>query len=237
VPDTAILTFVCVLTYSFEIVFGLAGTILMLTVLSLWFDAKTLVIFSVLPQILVGAIGLARSPRTVNPRFLLGMLSMAGLGAIAGLYLFYQFPPGVFQLLLASAITLFGVSLVTASGKMRLSPLTARVLDFSAGVSQALFGISGPIAMTRLLATFDEKTIVRNYALAFFLALNLLRAAGYLGNNTFTPQIGHMMLVSAPFLAVALWLSNHLHFKVDERVFRTVVAWIILFGGITLFFR
>ena len=235
--DIALLTLVCMLTYSFEIVFGLAGTILMLTVLSLWFDTKTLVIYSVLPQILVGGIGLARSPRTVNPRFLLSMLAFAGLGAIAGLYLFYQFPPKVFQQLLASAITLSGLYLVIASGTWRLSPVTARVLDFAAGVSQALFGISGPIAMTRLLATFDDKTVVRNYALAFFLALNLLRAAGYLVNGTFTSQIGDMMLVSAPFLALALWYSNHLHFKLNERVFRRVVAWIILVGGFTLFFR
>ena len=46
-----------------------------------------------------------------------------------------------------------------------------------------------------------------------------------------------MMLVSAPFLVVALWFSNLLHFKVNERVFRRVVAWIILLGGCTLFFR
>lgn len=235
--DIALLTLVCMLTYSFEIVFGLAGTILMLTLMSLWFDTKTLVIYSVLPQILVGGIGLARSPRTVDLRFFLGMLAFAGLGGIAGLYLFYQFPSSVFQRLLASAITLSGLYLVMASSTLRLSPFTARALDFTAGVSQALFGISGPIAMTRLLATFDDKTIVRNYALAFFLALNLLRAAGYLVNGTFTPQIGDMMRVSAPFLVVALWFSNHLHFKLNERVFRKVVAWIILIGGFTLFFR
>ena len=238
-PDTAlaILVLVCVLSYSFEIVFGLAGTILMLMVLSLWFDAQVLVIYSVLPQILVASIGLARSPRTVNLRFLLGMLTYAGLGALVGLYLFYQFPSHVFQLLLASAITLSGAYLVAASGRLRLTPAGTRVLDFTAGISQALFGISGPIAMTRLLATFDDKTVVRNYALAFFLALNLLRAAGYLGNGTFTAPIGYMMLVSAPFLVVALWFSNHLHFKINERLFRRVVAWIILLGGITLFFR
>lgn len=233
----ALLTFVCVLTYSFEIVFGLAGTLLMLTILSAWFDAKTLVIYSVLPQILVAVIGLARSPRTVDLRFLLGMLGFAGLGALAGLYLFYQFPSTAFQLLLASAISLSGLYLVMASGTLRLSAPGARALDFAAGVSQALFGISGPIAMTRLLATFDEKTIVRNYALAFFLALNLMRAVGYVANGTFTAHIGHLMLLSAPFLVVALWFSNRLHFKLNERVFRRVVAWIILLGGISLFFR
>ena len=236
-PDIVVLILVCVLTYSFEIVFGLAGTILMLALLSSLFDPKTLVIYSVLPQILVGSIGLLRSPPTVNVKFLLGMLAYAALGTIAGLVLFYWFPATVFQHLLASVITLFGVYLVMVPRLRRLSRTGARTLDFLAGVSQALFGISGPIAMTRLLATFDEKTVVRNYALAFFLALNVLRAAGYIGQHTITPEIGGMMFVSAPFLMVSLWFSNYLHFKVNERVFRRVVAWIILVAGASLFFR
>jgi uncharacterized membrane protein YfcA len=93
------------------------------------------------------------------------------------------------------------------------------------------------VAMTRMLATFPDKTTVRNYALAFFLALNLFRVAGYVLNGTFTPDILQMMLVSGPFIAVALWFSNHLHFRVNERRFRQVVAWVILAGGVSLFFR
>jgi uncharacterized membrane protein YfcA len=57
-----ILTIVCVLTYSFEIVFGLAGTVLMLPLLSHLYPPKTLVIYSVVPQILVARHGLVRSP-------------------------------------------------------------------------------------------------------------------------------------------------------------------------------
>ncbi|MCK7576974.1 MAG: hypothetical protein MZV65_14775 [Chromatiales bacterium] len=48
------------------------------------------------------------------------------------------------------------------------------------------------------MATFDDKTTVRNYALAFFLALNLFRAGGYVVNGTFTPAILEMMLWSGP---------------------------------------
>jgi len=44
-----VLTLVCALTYTFEIVFGLAGTILMQPLLSFLCDARTLVIYSVLP--------------------------------------------------------------------------------------------------------------------------------------------------------------------------------------------
>lgn len=232
-----LLTVVCAVTYTIEIMFGLAGTILMVLVMSSFLPTKTLVVFSCLPQILVGTIGLIRSPRTVELGYLLRMLLFAGAGSVLGLWLFYRFSATAFHTLLASAISLFGLYLVLLPGRLRLGPVARRLLDTSAGVSQALFGISGPIAMTRLLGTFDDKTVVRNYALAFFLSLNVIRAGGYVVNHTFTPQIQQMMLVAGPVLAVVLWFSNHLHFKLNETVFRRVVAWIILLGGLLLFLQ
>jgi len=232
-----LLTVVVLVTYSFEIIFGLAGTILMLMALTWLYEAKTLVVYSTLPQIMVGIIGLTRSPRTVRWPVLLGMLGFAALGSVLGLYLFYRFPTGMFQHLLAGTITLFGIFLVAAPGQLKLSPPVGRALDVLAGISQALFGISGPVAMTRMLATFRDKTTVRNYALAFFLGLNLLRASGYLVNGTYTRDILVMMLVTAPVLAAVLPFSNRLHFRTNETLFRRVVAWVILLGGLSLFFR
>lgn len=231
------LTIVCIFTYTFEIVFGVAGTILLLTVLTWLYDAKTLVIYSAMPQILVATIGLLRSPRTVGLDMLAGMLAFAGMGAIAGLYLFYQFPLTLFQNLLAATIALFGTYLVVSPDRFKLTPVLARTLDTLAGFSAALFGISGPVVLTRLMATFSNKTIVRNYALAFFLSLNIFRVGGYILNGTFTAPILEMMLVSGPFIAAALWFSSKLHFHVNESLFRRVVAWVVLLGGLSLFFR
>lgn len=231
------LTLVCAVTYSFEIVFGLAGTVLMLPLLSFVFDTKTLVVYSVLPQVLVAAIGLARSPRTVEARVILPILATAAVGLLAGLWLFFVVSPELFRILLATAITVVGIYLVVAPQRFRLRPETARLLDLIAGASQGLFGISGPIAMTRLLATFESKTVVRNYALAFFLPLNLGRGVGYLVQHTYTADVLRMMLASAPFLAMTLWFANRLHFHVRESLFRRVVAWFILIGGLSLFYR
>ena len=233
----AFLTLVCVLTYTFEIVFGLAGTILMLPLLIHLYPSKTLVIYSVLPQILVAVIGLVRSPVKIDIKFMAGMLFFAGLGAIVGFTLFYYFSATAFQVLLASAITAAGLFLVIAPHRAKFNPAGMRVMDTLAGTSQALFGISGPIAMTRLLATFHDKNTVRHYAFAFFLAMNGLRATEYAIHGTYTAEILEMMVISAPFLAVTLWFSNQLHLHINERVFRRVVAWMILLGGMSLFYR
>ena len=231
-----ILTLVCVFTYAFEITFGLAGTIMMLAAMSYFIDAKVLVIYSILPQLLVATIGLSRSPKTVRINVLAGMVGMAALGSLLGFYIFNRLSADTFQLMLAAAISFFGLYLVAAPGRLKINGLLGRVLDFIAGISQALFGISGPIAMTRIIATHTDKLVIRNYALAFFLSVNIFRGIGYAVNGSITEQILEMMLISAPILAVTLWFSNHLHFKVPDAHFKHVVAWIILFGGISLFF-
>ena len=230
-----VLTLVCVFTYAIEITFGLAGTIIMLAVMSYFIDAKVLVIYSILPQILVAVIGLSRSPKTVRLDVLAGMVGVAAFGSLLGFYVFNRIPIDTFRALLAVVITLFGVYLVIAPGKLKINGVFARLLDFVSGISQALFGISGPIAMTRLMATHTDKLVIRNYALAFFLSMNVFRGVGYAINGSVTEAIIEMMLISAPFLALSLWYSNHLHFKVADEHFKKVVAWIILFGGISLF--
>jgi len=229
-----LLTLVCSITFTFEIVFGLAGTIMMLMVMTLIYDAKTLVIYSILPQILTATIGLIRSEKTVNPGFLVKMLLFASAGSVAGLMLFYRFSTETFYYLLASAISTFGLFLVISPHVIKLNSMTQRILDVLAGVSQALFGISGPIAMTRLIGSFSDQLVIRNYALAFFLSMNIFRAGAYIINNTITPDILQMMMISGPVLAIVLWNANHLHLKVNEYMFRKVVSWIILLGGLSL---
>ena len=230
----ALLTVVCVITYIFEIVFGLAGTILMLVIMNYFMDAKTLVIYSVLPQILVATIGLWHSPRNIVPAEFVKMIAFASVGAVLGLYLFNRFSLELFRLALALAILAFGTFLVITPHSFRMPAPVQRALDVAAGTSQTLFGISGPIAMTRLLSTYDDKLLIRNYALAFFLATNLIRTGSYIVNGTFTPGILEMMAISGPFLIVALWSARHWHAKVNNLWFRRVVSWAILLGGVMM---
>lgn len=235
--DIALLTLTCMLTYSFEIVFGLAGTIMMFFIMSFFIPEKTLVIYSTLPQIVVATIGLSRSRGLVEMQMLFSILLYAAVGAIVGYLLFQQFSVNQFHYTLSLAIIAAGIYLVFAPKIIRIKPVIARILDFFAGMAQMLFGISGPIAMTRLMATFNNKTVIRNYAFAFFLSLNLVRFSSYAIDGSLNWAIGSVMLISAPFIIITLWFANHLHFKVNDASFRQIVSWVILLGGIILLFN
>lgn len=232
-----ILVIICAITYSVEIVFGLGGTILMLPLLTWFFDAKTLVIYSVVPQILVASIGLYYSPRTVDRRFLVAMLAFAAIGAVAGIAAFSHVSGGQFRVLLGFAVLAAGAYLLAAPSALRIAPAAGRALDIAAGFSQGFFGISGPISMTRLLGTFPDKTVVRNMGFAFFLSLNIVRGASYWITGSLDAQVVTMAAVSIPVLGAVLLVANGLHFRLRQSTFRRVAAWLIALGGVSILFH
>lgn len=232
-----ILIAVCAVTYSFEIVFGMAGTIMMLAVMGLLVsDTKALVIFSLLPQMLVAVIALSKSYRRMEPKLVLQMLALAAVGGLLGGYVFVHLPQQVFGRTLAAVIMLAGLLLIL-SPRFSIGRTSGRALDFLSGLSHTLFGISGPVVMTRLLGTLEDKTVIRNSALLFFTGLNCVRAVYYLASRMITPQMQHMYMVSAVFLVPVLFLADRLHFKLDDVLFRRVVSWIIFFSGIAYLLR
>ncbi len=98
--------------------------------------------------------------------------------------------------------------------------------------------------MTRLMGTTQGKTVIRNYAFAFFLSLNIVRLGSYIiqsianpDNAVLSQPILLAMLISAPLLVVVLWQAHHLHFKINESLFKKVVSWIILLGGLQLLYK
>lgn len=227
----SLLIAVCALTYSFEIVFGLAGTIMMLPIMGFFIESKTLVIYSLLPQLLVTAIALSKSYKKSDLRIFLSMMVLAIMGGVVGGHFFVQLPQQMFQRLLAIVIVMAGIFLIV-SPNFKIKKSGHRILDFLAGLSHVLFGISGPIVMTRLLGTLDDKTVIRNNALLFFSGLNCIRAIYYVINGSITADIWKMFAISIVFLAPILFFAERLHVKINTTLFKKVVAWIILFSGI-----
>ena len=241
-PSLLLLIPITLVAYTFEAVFGLAGTVLLLTVFGLFSDGETmklLVIYSLLPQAIGQTIGLVRVPTKINFKALGQFFISATIGALLGLYLFESLDSKIFFYLLAGVITFSGLSMIYKPGKFKLNIIHKLIFDFLAGVGGILFGISGPLVVTRFLSTFKNKTAIRNHTFVVFLAFNAIRLVRYLTKDpiSITPEIWKAMYISAPLLIIVLWFANYLHLKVNEKVFRTVIAWVVLIGGVMLFFK
>lgn len=223
--------------YSFEMIYGFAGTILMLPLLSFIFPTKSLVIFSLLPSFIIFTIAALKSPKVIDLKFFAKILFFALIGGIAGIFLFKNLSSFAFDMSIALVIIVMGFYQTFLAKRFVLHPVALRFLDTFAGLSQALFGISGPIIMTRLLATFDNKTVIRNYALSFFFSLNVVRGISYFINGEFNAEILNMMYWSFLPLALVLYFANKLHFKSSDKNFKKVASWAVLASGFILLVR
>lgn len=235
---TVFLIVICSITYSFEVVFGLAGTVIMVAILSFVIPSKTLVVYSLLPQIIVGSIVLIKSfgSGKVNKIEATKMLASALAGAITGSYLFALVPNQMFKQILSVVIILVGIYLIV-SPSFNTHKRFRLILDLSAGISHSLFGISGPIVMTRLMGTFQDKTVIRNNALLFYLGLNMIRLINYISNKMITPNIWKLYFYSAPALILVLFFAEKLHSRISDIKFKKIVAWLILISGVVYFIR
>lgn len=229
----SILIFVCSITYSIQMIFGIGGTILMIPALSFFFDVKTLIIYSILPQILVAGIALIKSHKQIDRKELLRMFIVVSCGVIIGSIFFKKIPYSYYHILLALIIITAGLFMIF-SPEFKIGKKRKWLLDFLSGFFHSVFAISGPIIMTRLMATYRNKTKIRNSACAFYIGVNIFRGFNYTIHHSINFKIWKMILVSSPFLLVVFVFADKLHYKIKDEVFKKYLAWIILISGVFL---
>lgn len=229
----ALLTLICCVTFSFEIVFGLAGTVLMMPVATLLYDPKTLVVFSLLPQLTTSSVALATSHRQVDWKSVLQMVLFASVGALIGVWVFQIISSELLKKILGLSIAGAGVFMLI-SPRLKLSLTFQKLLDVSAGFFHAMIGISGPIVATRLVGSVEDKTSIRNQLLTFFLLINILRLVAYVVTDRISPEILKLWLVGGPFIILAVIFSNRFHYRVPNVAFKKVITFAIILSGIVL---
>lgn len=232
-----ILTLAACAAYSFEVVFGLAGTVLLIAGLGFYVDPRFLVVYSLMPQVSGQLIALVATPIRLDRKVLLQFGFSASLGAALGFWLFGELVGAAFMYVLAGVIIASGVFMVLSPSNIRLYLPMKLGLDFISGVGGVLYGISGPTVATRMMATFEDKTAIRNHSFVIFLFFNLARLLTYFYNHSFTEEVVTAYLASAPFVIAAQLLANRVHLRVNQALFRKVVALMVLLGGILLLLR
>ena len=87
------------------------------------------------------------------------------------------------------------------------------------------------------MATYRNKTKIRNSAFVFYIGVNIVRGVNYTINNSINLKIWKMILISTPFLFVVLLFADKLHYKIDDEMFKKYLSWIILFSGVFLLIK
>jgi len=181
--------------------------------------------------------------RLIQWRELRRLLLPSAFGVLAGLYLFHLLDAnslaralGAF-LLTYVALALTRLRRAQLAGP-RLAPFLALPLGATAGTVATLFGgMAGPIYVTYLDVARLDKARFRATIQAVLLVLAVMRLVGYAAEGA----IGHDALVAfgmaVPAMLLGTYIGNHLHLRVNQEHFRTLVRLLLVVSGVVLLFR
>ncbi len=106
----------------------------------------------------------------------------------------------------------------------------------AAGVTHGLFASGGPMLVYALSGVDLDKTRFRATLIAVWFTLNSLLTLSYALDGSLAPALPRVAQL-APVVVLGLILGDALHYRVDERRFRTVLFRVLLLAGLALVLR
>jgi len=213
---------------------GFGFALVMVSLLSLFWDVKLAVVTSTL----LGSVAIL--PLTVEVRRWIRLRNVAPLilgsffGIPAGIIILDRIDPEALKILVAAVVITASLILYFAP-RMRLekggvgSPLLAGMFS---GMLRASTSMGGPPAVLYMLSREREMEEFRSTLLAFFLPSSLLTVIGLAIAGRVTPEVLGTSGVALPALAVGLLAGAWLRLRVQQEVFQTLVLAVLVFTSI-----
>lgn len=110
-------------------------------------------------------------------------------------------------------------------------------LTLAAGFAQGLYASGGPLLATALAGSGLTKRTLRASLSVVWLATNSALSLWFLAGGRFDRAATVTMLWLLPLTLAGLWLGDRLHDRIDERVFRLLVNFLLLVSGAALLLR
>jgi uncharacterized membrane protein YfcA len=105
------------------------------------------------------------------------------------------------------------------------------------GMVGALFGTGGPFYVLYLKMRGLEKGAFRATIASIFLIDGGVRMVGYASTGLYTNQVMSLLIVLLPVLLLAMYVGNHLHVKIEQKLFNQVISVMLMISGLMLIIK
>ena len=111
-----------------------------------------------------------------------------------------------------------------------LAPLSG----FLGGALGAMFSVNGPPIIIYLSHVLEEKQVFRATLYSIFFADACYKLVLFAANGLLTGEVLRFALLMAPFLVAGVFAGSWLQTRIDEALFRKIVAAILMVTGVML---
>lgn len=229
-----------VIAFSF-IIKGLVGfgdPLLFNPLLSIRIDNKHISPGLLPVSLLLNAVIVYRSRKSIHPKKLMPICFWMVLGIIPGTLLLKYGSSWGLKVALGVLIILLGLEMLTRSEEAtaKPNPVLMAVMSFSSGVTSALFGIN-LLFLVYLERTSTDRDEFRGSICLVFLIESIFRLLVYGANGIMTTFSMQIAAISIPAALLGMWVGTQIDKRIDDTLIRKLIVYVFIIGGISTVIR
>lgn len=216
---------------------GFASALFAIPLLALFLDIRFVVPVFLLFDFISGIILTIQNRKFIDRKEALLLLAGLMIGTSIGTYFLVSFGNEVLKRVFGIFVILFALKILIEKSegvKRQVSRIWAPVSGFLGGCVGGMFGLNGPPMVLYLAHQLKDKQAFRATLYSVFFVDACYRLILYSFNKLITIEVIKFALYLTPFLLIGLFLGSKLHTKINERVFKKVIALILVITGIFL---
>lgn len=216
---------------------GFASALFAIPFLALFLDIKFVVPVFLLFDFISGIILTVQNRRYIDKKEVYLLLSGLVIGTGIGTYFLVSFGNEVLKKVFGILVILFALKILIEKSeetKRQIGRIWAPVSGFVGGCVGGMFGLNGPPMVLYLAHQIRDKKIFRATLYGVFFVDACYRLVLYSFSKLITIEIIKFALYITPFLLIGLFMGSKLHAKINENIFKKIIALILIITGIFL---
>ena len=213
---------------------GFASALFAIPLLALFLDIRFVVPVFLLFDFISGIILTIQNRRFIDKKS--GLLVLSGLiiGTAVGTYLLVSFGNEALKRVFGVVVILFALKILILDKeniKKQISKIWAPVSGLAGGCTGAMFGLNGPPMVMYLTHRLRDKQVFRATLYGLFFVDACYRLILYSFSKLITIEVIKFALYLTPFLVIGLLLGSKLQAKINENIFKKIIALILVVTG------
>lgn len=216
-------------------IIGFAAALIALPIISQCFEVKDGVSLMSLFVLVFSVIFGFREWRNFDKRVILRLLWGMLPGVAIGTWVLSTVDSALMKRCLGAFILLFVLNSYLNFSKLRFVEKMGVPFGFLGGFFSVLFSAAGPPFAIYIYSCLDSAKEIRATLISVLFLNSIIRVPALAASGLLTPKIWIWALCLSPVFAVALFLGNRTHAKIDSHRFKNILMPVLTLSAILLF--
>jgi uncharacterized membrane protein YfcA len=216
---------------------GFASALFAIPLLALFLDIKFVVPVFLLFDFISGIILTIQNRKFIDRGEAFLLLSGLVIGTGIGTYFLVSFGNEVLKKVFGIMVILFALKILILDNektKRQINRIWGPVSGFVGGCVGGMFGLNGPPMVLYLAHQIKNKQVFRATLYGVFFTDACYRLVLYSFSKLITIEAIKFAVYLTPFLLIGLFLGSKLHAKINENIFKKIIASILMATGVFL---